>query len=52
MQRDGQAIRLTVNLIDTRELRQIGSVALEDPAGDFSSLEDEAVARLANIVDS
>lgn len=50
LQRDGQAIRLTVNLIDTKELRQIGSVALEDPAGDFSTLEDEAVARLASLM--
>jgi serine/threonine protein kinase/Flp pilus assembly protein TadD len=50
LQRDGQAIRLTVNLIDTKKLRQIGSVALGDPAGDFSTLEDEAVARLASLM--
>ncbi len=50
LQRDGQTVRLTVNLIDTRNLRQIGSVALEDRAGDFSALEDEAVARVAKLM--
>ncbi len=50
LQRDGQTIRLTVNLINTKNLRQIGSVALEDRAGDFSSLEDEAVARVARLM--
>ena len=31
-----QEIHLIVNLIDTKTLRQVGSVAVEDPAGDFS----------------
>jgi len=50
LQRDGQTIHLTVNLVNTKNLRQIGSVTLEDRAGDFSSLEDEAVARLAKLM--
>lgn len=50
LQRQGQTIRMTVNLIDTRNLRQIGSFMLEDRAGDFSSLEDEAVARVAKLM--
>ncbi len=50
LQREGQKIHLTVNLINTKDLRQIGSVALEDQAGDFSSLEDEAVTRLAKLL--
>jgi len=50
LQRQGQAIRMTVNLINTKTLRQIGSVPLEDRAGDFSSLEDEAVARVAKLM--
>jgi serine/threonine-protein kinase len=50
LQRDGQAIRLTVNLIDTKTLRQIGSLPLEDRAGDFSTLEDEAVSHLAKLM--
>jgi serine/threonine-protein kinase len=48
--REGQTIHLTVNLINTRSLRQIGSFMLEDRAGDFSSLEDEAVARVAKLM--
>ncbi len=50
LQREGQMIHLTVNLVNTKNLRQIGSVTLEDRAGDFSSLEDEAVARLAKLM--
>ncbi len=50
LQRDGQTIHLTVNLVNTKTLRQIGSLALEDRAGDFSTLEDEAVARVAKLM--
>jgi len=50
LQRDGQTIHLMVNLVNTKTLRQIGSVTLEDRAGDFSTLEDEAVARLAKLM--
>ncbi|MGB6975243.1 MAG: protein kinase [Terracidiphilus sp.] len=51
VQRDGSDIHLTVNLIDTKQMRQIGSADLEDPAGDLSTLENEAVARLARLMD-
>jgi serine/threonine protein kinase/tetratricopeptide (TPR) repeat protein len=50
LQRDGQTIHMTVNLVNTKTMRQIGSVPLEDRAGDFSSLEDEAVTRLAKLM--
>ncbi|MGB0048115.1 MAG: tetratricopeptide repeat protein, partial [Terriglobales bacterium] len=50
LRRDGQMIQLTVNLVNTKNLRQVGSVTLEDRAGDFSSLEDEAVARIAKLM--
>jgi eukaryotic-like serine/threonine-protein kinase len=50
LQREGQTIHLTVNLVNTKTLRQIGSVTLEDRAGDFSTLEDEAVARVAKLM--
>ncbi|MGA7293893.1 MAG: tetratricopeptide repeat protein, partial [Terriglobales bacterium] len=50
LQRQGKTIHLTVNLVDTKTLRQIGSVTLEDRAGDFSSVEDEAVTRLAKLM--
>ena len=50
LRRDGQTIHMTVNLINTKNLRQMGSFMLEDRAGDFSSLEDEAVARVAKLM--
>ena len=50
VERDGNDIHLTVNLIDTKNMRQLGSAMLEDRAGDLSTLEDEAVARLAKLM--
>ena len=50
IRRDGKDIQLTVNLIDTKDLRQLGSAALEDRTGDLSSLQDEAVARLGRLM--
>ena len=49
--RDGQTVQLTVNLIDAKNLRQIGSGSFEDRAGDLASLQDEAVAKLAKLMD-
>ena len=48
--RDGQAVHLNVALIDAQNLRQLGSAQLEDRAGDLSSLQDEAVTRLARLM--
>jgi|HubBroStandDraft_4_1064222.scaffolds.fasta_scaffold09450_3 serine/threonine protein kinase/tetratricopeptide (TPR) repeat protein len=48
--RDGQTVQLTVNLIDAKNLRQIGSGSFEDRAGDLASLQDEAVAKLAKLM--
>jgi len=48
--REGKDIRLTLNLIDTKTLRQVGSAALEDRAGDLVTLQDEAVARVARLM--
>jgi eukaryotic-like serine/threonine-protein kinase len=50
IEREGQDVQLTVNLINARTLRQIGSVALEDRAGDLATLQGEAVSRLANLM--
>jgi len=50
VERDGNDIHLTVNLIDTKQMRQIGSADVEDRAGDLSNLEDEAVSRLARLM--
>lgn len=49
--RDGQDVRLNVSLIDTKDMRQIGSSGnLEDRAGDFAALQNEAVAKLAQLM--
>jgi serine/threonine-protein kinase len=50
VQRDGSLLRLTVNLIDARNLRQVGSGQFQDRTGDFSTLQDSAVAKLANLM--
>ena len=50
IERNGEAVRLNVNLIDTASLRQIGSAEIEDQAGDLSILQNEAVARLARLM--
>jgi serine/threonine-protein kinase len=39
-----------MDLIDTKNLRQIGSVDVEDQAGDLATLQDEAVAKLARLM--
>jgi eukaryotic-like serine/threonine-protein kinase len=48
---DGNQLRLTLNLIATKNLRQVGSFELEDPNGDMSTMQDEAVSRLAKLMD-
>jgi len=50
IRRDGKDIQLTLNLIDAKDLRQLGSAVLEDRTGDLSSLQDEAVARLGRLM--
>src|SRR5438270_9241465 len=50
IRRDGQNVQLMVNLIDAKDLRQIGSAAVEDRTGDLAGLKDEAVARLAQLM--
>lgn len=50
IEREGQDVQLTVNLINAKTLRQIGSAQFEDPAGDLATLQSEAVSRLANLM--
>ncbi|MBB5341360.1 serine/threonine-protein kinase [Tunturiibacter gelidoferens] len=51
IRRDGTAVNLNLNLINTKNLRLIGSVDVVDQAGDLSALQDEAVSRLAHLMD-
>jgi serine/threonine protein kinase/tetratricopeptide (TPR) repeat protein len=48
--RNGKDVRLAVNLIDTKNLRLIGSANVEDTAGDLVKLQDQVVARLAKLM--
>jgi serine/threonine protein kinase/tetratricopeptide (TPR) repeat protein len=48
--RNGSDVSLTIVLIDSKRLRQIGSAQLDNPAGDLATLQNEAVARLASMM--
>jgi len=48
--RDSSGVHLTVNLIRTKDVRQEGSLSLQDPAGDFAALQDQAVSGLARLM--
>ncbi len=50
IRRDAKNVQLTVNLIDAKDLRQVGSAVLDDATGDLAGLQDEAVARLARLM--
>jgi serine/threonine protein kinase/tetratricopeptide (TPR) repeat protein len=50
IRRDAKNVELTVNLIDAKALRQLGSAVLDDATGDLAGLQDEAVARLARLM--
>jgi len=50
LQRAGNNIQLTVDLIDAKGLRQIGSATLENGAGDLAALQIDAVTRLARMM--
>lgn len=51
VERDGSDTHLTVDLIDTKTLRQIGAAEVENKTGDLSALEDDAVSQLAQFMD-
>jgi len=48
--RNGKDVNLSMSLIDTRNLRLIGSASVEDPGGDLATLQDQAVAKLAKLM--
>jgi serine/threonine-protein kinase len=50
IRREGRDVHLTIDLIDAKRLRQIGSAVLDDPNGDMATLQDESVARLAHML--
>lgn len=50
LQRNGGNIHLIVNLIDAKTMRQLGSGDFQDLGGDFSAVQDSAVAKLATLM--
>jgi serine/threonine-protein kinase len=48
--REGQDVRLNMDLIDTGNMRQIGSANVEDASGNFATLQNDAVAQLARLM--
>src|SRR2546430_15718168 len=51
VRRKGPGAHLTVVLIDSKRLRQIGSTELEEPSGALAALERQAVSGLARLLD-
>ena len=50
VQRKGSEVHLTVVLIDSKRLRQIGSAEMEDRSGDLAALQNQAVTHLARLM--
>ena len=50
LMRDNSGVHLTVNLIRTQDVRQVGSFSINDPSGDFGAMQDKAVAGLAGLM--
>jgi eukaryotic-like serine/threonine-protein kinase len=50
VERDGQDVHLNVDLINAKSLRLIGSLQLDDRAGDMAALQAQAVAGLARLM--
>ena len=48
--RKGSDVSLTVVLIDSKRLRQIGSAEVQDRSGNLASLQNQAVVRLAHMM--
>ena len=48
---DGEKVQLHLNLIDTEDLRQVGSVEVQGRSGDLAALENESVAQLSRLLD-
>jgi eukaryotic-like serine/threonine-protein kinase len=48
--RKGPDVHLTVVLIDSRRLRQIGSAEMEDHSGNLAALQNQAVTHLARLM--
>jgi eukaryotic-like serine/threonine-protein kinase len=50
LQRRGKNLVLTLNLVDAKRLRQMGSEEIEEDTGDLAAIEDDAIVRLARLL--
>jgi serine/threonine protein kinase/tetratricopeptide (TPR) repeat protein len=50
VEKKGPAVYLTMVLIDSKRLRQIGSIELQDSSGDLASIQNQAVSHLARMM--
>jgi tetratricopeptide (TPR) repeat protein len=51
VQREGERLRLALNLVDTENLRQLRSKVIEGTGADLTSLEDRVVAAMAEMLE-
>jgi serine/threonine-protein kinase len=51
IQKNAGSVRLTLNLIDAVTLRQLGSAVIDGGSGNFSTLQDQAVTKLAELLE-
>ncbi len=51
VQRMGERVRLTVNLVDAKSLRQLRAETIDLGSGDASALQDGVVARVADLLE-
>jgi tetratricopeptide (TPR) repeat protein len=50
VRREGKGVHLTVVLVDSKLLRQIGSADLEDRSGNLAALQHDAISHLARMM--
>jgi serine/threonine-protein kinase len=51
VQRSGDSVRLTVNLVDARTRRQLSSETIDTPIGDLAALQDGVFTRAAALLE-
>jgi tetratricopeptide (TPR) repeat protein len=51
VQREGERLRLALNLVDTQNLRQLSSRILEGPRSDLTHLEDQVVDAMSTMLE-
>jgi tetratricopeptide (TPR) repeat protein len=50
VQRKNGGVHITMDLVDSKRVRQIGAIDLQNDAGDMAQLENESVAHLARLM--